>query len=244
MQQTLNAIHAKHGTTSLAHVRIFAQLWSLEPGQTLRPILHMQHFSPLSLTITIRHTDWWSWESDAHLSLSAQFIRCNRFPTSLLNVNLELESLARKKPQIDYIASRICQSWFLETASSGGGEAPQVMTAKEADCVTSTWTGTSIWNDARWIRDETEPETLEYYVKTVVFRMHKDTTTNEKPTSKRPDIRVPRELQPPIFTPHASIPTSVLRDAGLQAGATAEEALAAFNASGRGSRRRNRRNLF
>ncbi|ETN38984.1 uncharacterized protein HMPREF1541_07026 [Cyphellophora europaea CBS 101466] len=164
VQRTLSELHSKHGEVSLSHFRVFSQLYMLQPGSRLAQILSMDHFLPQIFTITIRHTDWWSWESDDDLHIAANFVNKCRLPDTLLEFRMELESVERKKPQIDFIAKSMCDQWCFEKANG------TILSAQEQDCTSVTWSGTSTWNNQRWIRDETKPETLEYYIKTVVWK--------------------------------------------------------------------------
>ena len=99
------------------------------------------------------------------------------FPNSLREIHLELESLERRKNQIDKIASEMIEHWHFRKKDGS------IMSASEQDCTVSRWSGSSTWEGRRWIRDETKPATNEYYVKTVKFKPNKEMT--ERPSPRR-----------------------------------------------------------
>ena len=106
LQSSLNLLYKHHGDTDIDHVRIFPQLYMLENGHKLGQILMLEHFHPRCMTITIRHTDTWFWESDEPLHIGSAWVKACRFPDSLRELRVELESLERKKDQVDCIAAQ------------------------------------------------------------------------------------------------------------------------------------------
>lgn len=184
MQDTLDELHAAHGEVSLSHVRVFAQLCELESGYSLHRFLDLEHFSPLMFTITIRHHDWWMWEDDDPLHIAGNVLPSCSLPWQLKEFRMELESLQRKKPQIDYIAREMCRHWRFRKNDD------MVMVASEEDCEVSTWEGSSTIDGKRWYRDETKSETLEYYIKTVVWK-----ESDEDSVGDSPDLHVPHDMQ-------------------------------------------------
>lgn len=176
LQPTLDKLYASHGQVEISHIRVFAQLFSLEPGREIGPILDMSNFFPRKMTITIRHHDWWYWESDSRLHIRAQWVNVCRFPDSLREICMELESLQRKKAQINSIADDMVKHWHFQKKDG------TIMSAKAEDCTVYSWNGSSTWEGRRWVRDETKPGTIEYYVKTVVWRPNREKT--ERPLAK------------------------------------------------------------
>lgn len=90
------------------------------------------------------------------------------------------------------------------------------------------WSGSSTWEGERWIRDETRPETLDYYVATVAFRpvaredVHPIFALDSLqlgPTPGAVSMRHPR----PFVTEAA------LREANVPPGLSADEVLAHFD---------------
>lgn len=233
-----------------AHLQIFAQLYKLEPGISLRMILTLPLLRPQCITITIRHHDWWFWEDDRPLLIRGRFVDIAKLPPSTRELRMELESLQRKKAQIDYVAASMCESWTFQCQ----GNDAVLFRAKTQDCTSSTWSGSSTFTDGkRWIRDEVDakPGMLEYYVKTVLWkpvpRDEEDDSRQQAPDiefsaptqpepaaasqqSKTPafvEIAAPSLERPPLLT------TQAMRDISARAGSFASEAwktMRGFNA--------------
>ena len=143
LQNSLNLLHKHHGDTEVDHVRIFSQLWALESGHPLRQILTLQHFHPRSMTITIRHTDTWYWESDTPLRIASRWVRDSRFPDNLRELRVELESLERRKDQVDYMAAQMVEKWqFVRRDNSW-------LSAKGSPVKIMRWSGSSTWGGRR-----------------------------------------------------------------------------------------------
>ncbi|KAJ9628341.1 hypothetical protein H2204_009316 [Knufia peltigerae] len=211
-EPTLELLFATHGETEISHVRVFAQLCSLENGRELSRILGMKNFFPQKITITIRHHDWWSWEEDARLHIGSQWVRDCRFPDTVREICVELESLQRKKDQIDWIAGEMAQGW--QFARCDGTK----LSAKPQDVRVSRWSGSSTWEGHRWLRDETKPGVNEYYVKTITWKP--DPSMTERPVPK--SLRAPNSFGI-LRHRNPSMPVSRIRGAGVPEGLSAEE---------------------
>ena len=128
---------------------------------------------------------------------------------------MEIESLQRKKNQIDWIASEMLKKWHFKKIDG------TIMSATSESCEVSTWSGSSTWEGERWLRDETKPGTNDYYVKTITWK------PNEK-HAKRPR---PRGLHVPLSFPQipnnhgTNIRVSRLESAGVPEGLPADETL-------------------
>ncbi|KAF5023565.1 hypothetical protein F66182_4378 [Fusarium sp. NRRL 66182] len=153
-------------TVEIERLRVFAQMYKLEEGK-LRTILATRLLAPRTLTLTIRHTDWWFWEHDEPLRFQGCWINdVGRAMSSSTNqFCIELESLERKKDQVDRIAEQMMEKWFFKRQDG-------VVLFAEAEGATKTesrWSGSSTWHNQRWIRDETAPGRLDYYIVSVTF---------------------------------------------------------------------------
>lgn len=148
----------------IQQIQIFAQAWSLEPGYELRRILRIPHLLPKTVTITLRHTDMWYWESDTPIRLRTGFVGRVRFPASVTRVEMQFESTERRKAQIDYMAEQAASQWYFKRSDKIH------LVARSLSTITR-WTGPSTWNDERWVNDEDEslPGKLSYYMATVAF---------------------------------------------------------------------------
>ncbi|KAJ3466943.1 hypothetical protein MRS44_004507 [Fusarium solani] len=148
-------------------IRAFPQMFKLEGGE-LGSLLRSPYMDPKRLTITIRHADWWNWEDDAPLRFESSWISdvSDELSPSLNEICIEMETLERKKRQVDRIAKMMIERWFFKKLDG---------TVLVADTEGSTrqesrWRGTSRWHNKRWIRDETEEGVIDYYIVSVTFR--------------------------------------------------------------------------
>lgn len=165
-------------------IRVFAQMFLLEEGDPLVNLIKTPGLRFRQLTITIRHTDWWHWESDRPLSIDGgKWIQkaSEVLPETVREVRMELESLERKKGQIDAIAAQMRQKWFFKRTDGAvlladappeeeNTEKSDDDASQEGELVTR-WSGSSTWQDQRWLRDETEPGRVDYYIRTVPFKL-------------------------------------------------------------------------
>lgn len=168
LEATLEHIAQHYGQdVEIDHLRVFAQMWKLESDH-LYVMLSTPRLLPRRLTITIRHTDWWWWEQDIPLKFKGNWIEavCQALPDSVREVCMELETTQRRKSQVDTIAQQMAERWFFKTRGGAILYADTTGTNFEK----STWSGGSTWHKKRWVRDETEPGRIDYYVVTVPFR--------------------------------------------------------------------------
>ena len=149
---------------------------------------------------------------------------------------MELESLQRKKVQVDYMATEMAQNWFLTRGREVDcavnrkevhSEPQVIMRARPEDFETSTWEGTSTWANQRWVRDETDdkPGLLTYYIKTVVWKPDRSIPVVDRPLAK--EIAVPKTLQKQIPSTRTDDPylhVNQMRRAAVPEGSTATEA--------------------
>ncbi|KAF4338945.1 hypothetical protein FBEOM_7121 [Fusarium beomiforme] len=169
LYSTLLKVAKYLGTDSveIERLRVFAQMYKLEEGG-LESILRMPHLAPRTVTLTIRHTDWWYWEDDEPLRFEGNWIKdvCAALGPSTTQFCIELESLERKKDQVDKIAKQMVDNWFFKRPDG------VVLYADTSDAnrKVSRWSGSSTWHGQRWIRDETEPNKLDYYIVSIKFR--------------------------------------------------------------------------
>ncbi|KAK6500961.1 hypothetical protein TWF506_003719 [Arthrobotrys conoides] len=174
VQAILDDLYDKGVDSSTKRIRVFAQAYQLEEGRELSRILGMHYFRPTEVVITIRHTDFWYWERDAVLRLDGRWVGGCQLPDSVRVVKIEFESLERKKEQVDEITQQAVDHWVFRTV---GGNILSAVVGKQSDgqnkggMEVMRWTGSSNLRGLRWLRDETEHDKLNYYVKTVVWRV-------------------------------------------------------------------------
>lgn len=152
---TMDLLQKHHGYVELKHVQIFAQMLEFG-GRSIDDILMAPHFHPAVITITVRHTDWWSWEDDDWLRYDAGVRNSSVFPASTRKLVLEMETLERKKDQLDSIVSQMKDLWAFSR------EDGVLLSARRTETEMRRWQGSSTWEGSRWIRDEVEPGLLDY----------------------------------------------------------------------------------
>ena len=104
-----------------------------------------------------------------NLMIRARWVNECRLPASVCEFRMELESLERKKDQIASIGRQMVATWQFQRKDG------VFMVARPTDegpnpLPVMRWSGPSTWEQQRWIRDESRPETVDYYVATVVWR--------------------------------------------------------------------------
>lgn len=164
MQQGLDLIHDRHGEVRGGHVRVFPQLWALEGTRDLDGILGLKHFYPTSITITIRYTDTWMWETNEALHINGSWANRVVLPPSVTRFCIDIESIERRKDEVDWMADQMADQWKFKRGDH------TTMVADKSDIAISRWTGSSVLGERRWVRDEVAPGQLRYYVKSVLWR--------------------------------------------------------------------------
>lgn len=152
------------GIPQIQSIRVFAQMWALEDPRKLQEVLDLEGFQPKNITITLRYTDFWYWEHNRPIHIDARWVNTVRFPSSVSSISMDFEMIDRRKIEVDFITDLATQTWFFRRADG------MVLRASKEDITTTRWTGSSIFEKMRWIRDESRPNEIEYYVKTVTWK--------------------------------------------------------------------------
>lgn len=79
--------------SAVVHVHFFTQLYWLEgafPNICKLPVMRAKH-----IKITVRHTDWWYWESNVPLAMKSQWVDNLKFVAGLQSLEVELETIER-----------------------------------------------------------------------------------------------------------------------------------------------------
>lgn len=95
-------------------VQVFAQMWALESGQFNRLCQQLgreRTFPVRRLTLTIRYTDWWHWESNEPLRIENRWSAVGMIPRSVEEVILELETRHGKKEEMEAIIQNQVMRW-------------------------------------------------------------------------------------------------------------------------------------
>ncbi|CEL06857.1 hypothetical protein ASPCAL10028 [Aspergillus calidoustus] len=167
----IHEMHARRGMSEMqmhtGPLHIFAQLYMLEPGSALQDLFDIEHFAPRSVTLTLRYTDFWHWERNEPLRVSATWVNRVRFPESVVRFVVDFESVERRKGEVDCIVGQAVAGWVFRRRDGG------VLRATAQDVSVSRWSGSSMFGGRRWVRDETpdRPGVLDYYVVSVVWRL-------------------------------------------------------------------------
>lgn len=177
----------------MSSLRVFAQLCRLEGGGRIRSLVSTPHLRFRTLTVTIRHADWWDWETDEPLCIHTgswiQYL-ASVLPETVTEVCMELESLERKKSQVNAIAEKMARGWYFKrrdgialfadlTCFNEGAlqdmdsreDTTETFDEKKREELVQRWSGPSTFNGQRWTRDETAPGRLDYYILKVPFRL-------------------------------------------------------------------------
>ncbi|KAJ5640851.1 hypothetical protein N7528_000476 [Penicillium herquei] len=218
MQACLDLIHARHGEVQGGSVRIFPQLWALQGTKDCGGVFSMQNFHPKTITITIRYTDTWEWEQNRALYMEGAWAGRVRLPASVTKFKIDFESIERRKDEVDHIAHELAEKWRFRRS-----DGVDMVTSGE-DCISfSRWTGSSTLGGMRWLRDETRPGQLDYYVGTVTWRPSKEPLTDGRLFNPRVQVTWDRPAVKSLR--YTSVPTERLRNAGVPENSNAEEAV-------------------
>lgn len=200
----------------LGSIRVFAQLWMLEPGKSLQNVLDVPYFYPRRIAVTIRYSDFWLWEQNEPLHISATWVNTIRLPDSVTHFTVDFEMIERRKDEVDLIANEAAKKWFFERRDGA------ILTAHAEDISVFTWTGSSVLGGYRWVRDENRPGQLDYHVVTVTWKLQR----NSCPHRPCPSLEVPYGFArpPPPFTETTAIDNGDLLEANVPLDTPAAEA--------------------
>lgn len=231
LEETLAQKFKDYGPLDTPHIQVFAQLYQLENDGAFQEVLEIEHLRPRRVTLTIRHTDFWFWEDWDHLRLDGDWVNEVRFPDSVVEFRMELESIGQRAAEIDYLAAGVAREWFFLRMDG------RVLRADLDDLKVSRWTGSSVLTDRRWLRDEARPGELDYHVVTVRWKL---VPTDEVDalrldlSVRRPKIRVPDGFgqKEPAFPRPRSISVKVMQRLKLTKETPLDEVLRALEEAG------------
>ncbi|KAK2729528.1 hypothetical protein CKAH01_02502 [Colletotrichum kahawae] len=175
----------------LKKVRFFMQMFRFENGTELHRLFHQPNFNPEKLTITIRYSDWWYWESDTPLRMKEDWLRRFSGPPGLRELKVEYETITRKKDAMMKIVERN-KKWKL---SVGDSEEGGHLSAEGTKLVEWRWHGKSALGGTKWYHHG-DGDTMEYVVVTDTWRYVPGPMSEE-------DLKK-REILPPEHYPEES----------------------------------------
>lgn len=190
----------------LTKVRFFTQMYWLEEGRNLATLFAQPQFRPEVLTITVRYSDWWYWESDEPLRMKEDWLRGFRGPRGLRELRVEYETLVGKREEMMGIVGRN-KGWKLVVGGGGAGrddgrvredgeekgeeeeeeEEEGYLSAEGTELVEWTWTGASKLGGQTWAHHG-EGDTVEYVVVMDTWRFVEG-RMSEEDRAKRVEIR-------------------------------------------------------
>ena len=151
-------------------VQMYAQQCSLEVLNWEREVTtkdqNMHGVLPRRLILSVRHSDWWGWEHDAPLCMdehkygSSWRESFKSFP-SLEEFGMELETLERRKAEMDIIAEGV-RKWRIDL---GNG---RVLKTDGIPLKTCTWNGSTIHSGS--LPAPAGATSLPYYVVTITWK--------------------------------------------------------------------------
>ncbi|KAJ5971604.1 uncharacterized protein N7479_001522 [Penicillium vulpinum] len=235
MQTGLDLIYDRHGEVRGGHIRVFPQLWKLESTRDFDGIFQMRHFYPQSVTITVRYTDTWMWEENEELHIEGAWGKRLVLPSSVTRFYIDIESIERRKDEVNYIAGEMADKWRFQRADGTN------MLAAKADTSVSRWTGSSMLGKRRWVRDEVAPGQLQYYFATVTWRPSQERLDDQERLN--PPLRVNWSRPLPRDFGFKYINESYLEKAGIPMTVPTEEVVAKYIADGYGVNRIRRSEL-
>lgn len=148
------------------HLQVFSQMFRLET-HGLAELMVIPFFSVRSITLTIRHTDWWHWEEDAPLSFQAKWMAVlnKTLPDALEEMAIQLETVERKKEQVFWLIREMRHTWYFRTK---GGKTLFADTSRQG-LEQGGWKGPNMLLGQRWERDEVDGK-IPYFSLTQMFR--------------------------------------------------------------------------
>lgn len=183
------SIPAAWHNNELRQVQVFISASCLEESCCLSDMMDISSFNPRRLTITVRHVGQWRWQQDQSLRISSRgLFRDTEYPTSLVELDLQFESLRRKKDQIDYLTSEVARVCSFKKYDG------TLLVPVRDRVATMMWQGSSTWDGVRWVGDENneQPGLLTYYVSTIPFRPLSPHDTRTYGTDRR---EIPHHIQ-------------------------------------------------
>ena len=152
-------------TAGVGHLRAF--FLTTEPAETT-------DFQPRELHVTIRHTDWWYWESETPLRLKNEWVQALLDSPDLRStqtLHLSLETLDYKLDQLQPILARmqLLESAEIETHVIDG-KAVKTRFVRSEQIAQSTWSGPANLNNQSFdpYKDKTS---LTYTVVTLTWHL-------------------------------------------------------------------------
>lgn len=223
LQECLDWINDRQGEVRGGHIRLFADLRFLEYERDFKRLFAMRHFHPKTVTITVRYIDTPGWRNNQPLQIQSSWRNWLILPASVSSFSLEVESLERRHDEVDYIAEELARKWHFRRADNVN------LLADPSGISVSRWTGSSVLDTARWVRDETRPGQLDYYIAKVTWRPSQDPMGDRPETN--PDLAINWKRRMPRNLGYDFIDNDALQELGITLEDPPEKAVAAYAAA-------------
>jgi len=154
-------------------------MYWLEGGSNLLTLFRNPQFRPTQLTITIRYSDWWWWESDEPLTMKEGWLRNFNGTSGLRELRVEYETRVPKKDEMMRIVERN-KKWKLPVRRAGGdlNDWEGYLSAENTKLKEWTWKGTSRLGGREW-EHLAKSDTVEYVVVTDTWVFVEQSTSPE-----------------------------------------------------------------
>ncbi|KAK3112785.1 hypothetical protein LTR53_010582 [Teratosphaeriaceae sp. CCFEE 6253] len=187
-----------HNWQNFGHLRLYVQMYLIEgltPGAGrlrryfLRTSPEPGDFQPRMLHVTLRHTDWWDWESDEPLHLQYSWVEAMLNSPDLRSTHifkLELETLDYKLDQLLPIVERLkrLESQEFETHLVDGKPTGTQFVLSDTEH-RFTWDGPANLNNETFDPYEGKSR-LKYQVITLTWKLHfpDHSTSGRRPAAR------------------------------------------------------------
>jgi hypothetical protein len=138
-------------------------MYWLEDGIRMAGIFQQPNFRPTSLTITIRYSDWWYWESNSPLRMSERWLQTFKGPPGLKELRVEYETLSWKREELMRIVERNKQFRLGVVRDEDAEEEEGHLSAEKTNLVEWKWKGPSKLDGKQWTHHG-HGEEVEYIV--------------------------------------------------------------------------------
>jgi len=165
--QLVQIYESRGRVDEIGHVQLYVDVWVLEVLDRAFATFFcdVPLFYPQRMAITIRHTDWADWKVNRPLRICGTWIKEARLPNSVREVCVEFESTTRRQYQVDTLSDKAAALWYFERKDGA------LLVADAEEKTVMRWTGSSIWDQQRWHRHESRPFEIDYYVRTISFKI-------------------------------------------------------------------------
>ncbi|KAF2867878.1 hypothetical protein BDV95DRAFT_610317 [Massariosphaeria phaeospora] len=155
--------------SQITSIRFIAQMYMLEERTLCSNIFTARsQLKPSTVTITLRYTDWWWWEDNAHLS-TKRFVDMNslRWPDSVKTVIMEMETIEVKRKELDEVIKTVCENPDTWLWRRKDGTELRVVQGQVGEW---TWQGPTTFGGKRTFKHHGTGDSMGYLVKVLTWK--------------------------------------------------------------------------